>query len=196
MRRELLYFAYGSNLLPHRLRARVPSARPLAPARLPGYTLSFAKYSRDGSGKCTLEPAPGGQIWGGVYRLARHELRLLDRAEGLGYRRIRVRVQLADERWVSASTYLARAAARRPGLAPWDWYHRLVLRGAASFGLPAAYQRRLAAQPALPDPNRRRQAANERILRQAASRRRSRHGQFDRTRKREIGHTRCDTGAL
>jgi len=195
VRRSVWYFAYGSNLLPDRLRARVPSAQPLSAACLPDHRLSYNKLGRDGSGKCTLLPAAGAVVWGGLYRLPRRELRWLDRIEGPGYRRIRVRVRLPDGRWLSAVAYRARAAALKPGLQPWDWYQRFVLRGAAWFRLPAAYQRQLAAQSARPDPNRRRLAAQQRPLRELARWRRRGDG-FDRTRKRDSGHTRCEAGPL
>ncbi|TNF88372.1 MAG: gamma-glutamylcyclotransferase, partial [Gammaproteobacteria bacterium] len=40
---SLYYFAYGSNMSPARLQARVPSARPLGVYRLKGHRLSFHK---------------------------------------------------------------------------------------------------------------------------------------------------------
>ena len=52
MSATLLYFAYGSNLHPERLRERVPSAESLGVARLEAHVLRFHKRGRDGSGKC------------------------------------------------------------------------------------------------------------------------------------------------
>lgn len=46
------YLAYGSNLHPLRLTARVSSARPLGTVPMPGYKIAFHKRSIDHSGKC------------------------------------------------------------------------------------------------------------------------------------------------
>lgn len=54
-----LNFAYGSNMLTDRLRERVPSARPVAVARLAGHSLRWHKVSIDGSGKCDAEATVG-----------------------------------------------------------------------------------------------------------------------------------------
>jgi gamma-glutamylcyclotransferase len=50
----MLYFAYGSNMLTERLKARVPSTRPISPAILSDYDLRFHKRSTDKSGKCDI----------------------------------------------------------------------------------------------------------------------------------------------
>ena len=48
------YFAYGSNLVMARLRARVPVFGLIGPARLPAMRLTFDKRGSDGSGKANL----------------------------------------------------------------------------------------------------------------------------------------------
>lgn len=57
---NILYFAYGSNMSSARLRARVPSCRPIGIAFLPGHELRFHKRSKDGSGKCDAFQVEGG----------------------------------------------------------------------------------------------------------------------------------------
>ena len=54
----MLYFAYGSNLSSARMAARVPSARVVARAQLPGHALRFHKVGRDGSAKCDACTCP------------------------------------------------------------------------------------------------------------------------------------------
>lgn len=44
MTNPFLYFAYGSNNSPARLRTRTPSAEPIEAARLPGFRLVFDKW--------------------------------------------------------------------------------------------------------------------------------------------------------
>ena len=51
---SMKYFAYGSNMLTERLTRRVPNARCLGVARVPGRRLAFHKQSVDKSGKCDL----------------------------------------------------------------------------------------------------------------------------------------------
>ncbi len=48
----MLYFSYGSNMSSRRLLSRVPSARFITSASLPGHALHFHKKGLDGSAKC------------------------------------------------------------------------------------------------------------------------------------------------
>ena len=54
----MLYFAYGSNMLTERLKARVSSATPIGKANLSDHGLRFHKKSKDGSGKCDIIKSP------------------------------------------------------------------------------------------------------------------------------------------
>lgn len=152
---SLFYFAYGSNMSPQRLLARVPSAEPLAMTRLEGHQLRFHKYSRvDGSAKCDAwyTGEPGHTVYGLLYRMAANEKPLLDRCEGLGqgYEIKHVSLEADGEKPVKAFLYYATDI--QSGLQPFDWYKEHVLAGARFAGLPAPYQRRIAAVEARPDP--------------------------------------------
>lgn len=140
---SFLYFAYGSNMLTPRLRARCPSARPLATAFARDFSLSFCKRGHDGSGKATLLAGAYGedQVHGVLYAIAETERGRLDRAEGPGYEPLAAFavVTAEDEQVVTAHTYLARSEARDASLIPFDWYHALVLAGALEHGLPHLY---------------------------------------------------------
>lgn len=151
------YFAYGSNMLTARLQARVPSARPLGPARLPRHTLSFHKRSNnDGSGKCTIQPASDAvaTAFGVLFEIAPSERPALDRAEGLGvgYEARTVTVHTADGPR-SAYTYQASSDHLNPDLQPYMWYKALVIAGARQHGLPTSHLDMLQAVPARPDPD-------------------------------------------
>jgi len=50
----LYYFAYGSNLHPLRLQARLSSAQLIGTTILPGYALKFHKLGHCLSGKCNI----------------------------------------------------------------------------------------------------------------------------------------------
>lgn len=166
---RLLYFAYGSNLSTLRLRRRVPSARPLAVARLGAHRLHFHLRGRDGSAKCDayFTGRPGDAVWGVVWELDPDHKGALDDAEGLGYTydEADVQVTAADGARLNAFTYRARAERIVSGLAPYGWYRDFVLSGAREHGLPQALIDWLAARGVRRDPNPVRAARNRKILR-------------------------------
>lgn len=157
------YFAYGSNLLTARLRARTPSARPLGVARLPDHRLAWHKIGDDESGKCDAAPEPGATVWGVLYVIDASDLPVLDRAEdlGRGYAAALVQVHL-DGMPRAAWTY--RACRCDAALRPFAWYKDLVLAGAREHGLPDATVHAMAAVSAVPDPDAARDAAARRLL--------------------------------
>ena len=163
----LYYFAYGSNLHPERLRERVPSSRALAVAELDGHLLRFHKRGRDGSGKCSILPSdrPRDRVFGVVYRMAAAERANLDRAEGLGAGYLRVELTVRVEGAAQpVFSYRAQDGHIDDALAPFTWYHRLVLAGARHHGLPADYIAAIEAIAALPDPDTERHARHQRLL--------------------------------
>lgn len=156
MSEKLHYFAYGSNMSVPRLRARCPSAIPVATAYLNGHDLRFHKESSvDGSAKAdayhTDDPKHG--VYGVVFEIPVDERPALDAAEGLGagYESKQVILQLADGR--EAVAFLYYATQINPQLQPYDWYKQHVLHGANEAGLPEAYQTEIAGVAAIPDPD-------------------------------------------
>lgn len=88
--KRTLYFAYGSNLDPARMRRRCPTAAPTALAMLEGWRLAFGGHSRTWGGPvATLVKDPDEWVDGLLYALTPDELAVLDRCEGhpLCYRR-------------------------------------------------------------------------------------------------------------
>jgi gamma-glutamylcyclotransferase (GGCT)/AIG2-like uncharacterized protein YtfP len=152
------YFAYGSNMLSARLQGRCPSACACGIARVEGFELQFTKRSQDGSGKATIIAAgmPGARAYGVLFELDAADLTRLDQLEGVGrgYRRedafevvmgpeaqqLRVTTYIADLGWIDGS------------LRPYDWYLRLVLKGAQQHRLPPPYLEFLGATAAIADP--------------------------------------------
>jgi gamma-glutamylcyclotransferase (GGCT)/AIG2-like uncharacterized protein YtfP len=134
-----LYFAYGSNLSPQRLRARVPEAQVIGRARLAGWRLLFDKHGRDGSAKANIDPNPEHEVWGAVYRLAPAHRAPLDLVEGLGtdYHLRELKVELGAD-LVCVYTYVA--LRRRAGLPLQDWYLTHILDGAECHALPLAWR--------------------------------------------------------
>ena len=83
--RTMLYFAYGSNMLTARLKARVPSAVVVGLGLVEGHKLAFDKPSADGSGKCAMRAGnPEDRICGVLFTLDASEKGGLDDLE-VGY---------------------------------------------------------------------------------------------------------------
>ena len=164
---RIYYFAYGSNLHPPRLAERVPSSRLHGLARLRGHRLVFHKRGGDGSGKCNVHPTGKLQdiVHGAVFSMARAEMRLLDRVEGVGHGYWRVARPLSVAgRPIRVFYYLAQADFIQENLAPFDWYHALVLAGARGHRFPADYLHRIAAIVTVQDPDTRRAHHHHRLL--------------------------------
>jgi gamma-glutamylcyclotransferase (GGCT)/AIG2-like uncharacterized protein YtfP len=155
---SILYFAYGSNMLAERLHARCRSARFRGTARAEGFALSFAKRSRDGSGKATLAAsnAPAACVHGVVFDIQESDIDELDRLEGLGrgYNRDNAFnvVEEPHRLLLSVATYIADPESVDPTLKPYDWYLRLVIEGARQHRLPPQYIEALGATPTTEDP--------------------------------------------
>lgn len=158
-----LYFAYGSNMLGRRMLARAPSARRVGLATLVDHELRWHKVSKDGSGKCDVEPAPGSVVHGVLYEIDAADKPALDAAEGLamGYREVLLEVQTADGPRQGIS-YQATNIDRFT--TPYSWYKALVVAGAREQQLDPAYIQALEAVPGREDRNGTRAAENLRQL--------------------------------
>ncbi len=159
------YFAYGSNLLPERLRRRAPSARVVGPAVLEGYCLRFHKRGADQSGKCDAFRTGDRRdhVLGVIYELAETDRPVLDRIEGPGYATVQIKVSVGRD-VMRAFTYIAKPAHIDATLIPLDWYREFVLAGARRHGLDEAYVRSIEAIQAQPDPDTARSEENRAIL--------------------------------
>lgn len=138
---HFLYFAYGSNMLTERLRARCLSARQVDVGYMQNHALNFSKISNDKSGKATPIPKDGSKLYGVLFNIDTGELEKLDRAEGAGngYKRVSESVQIgSQEARAEAVTYVA--TKMDANLKPYDWYRNLVLAGAIQHGLPEQHQ--------------------------------------------------------
>ena len=137
----MLYFAYGSNMSVRRLVERVPSARVVGPAELPGHRLAFHKVGRDGSAKCDAHQTrnPDHRVHGVLFLLAAEDRPVLDRYEGLGqgYEQKQVEIIVDGGDIITAFTYYATHID--PVLKPFGWYKQHVVTGARENALPDDY---------------------------------------------------------
>ncbi len=156
------YFAYGSNMFFPRLKKRARSALSLGVARLCGYSLEWHKRSQDGSGKCSLSPSENGIVFGALFAIAISEEEGLAKAEGPGYQKITVQIEMGAER-LAAETFVAKPEYIAESLRPYTWYRDLVVAGAVQAELPAEYVLPLKQVQADTDPD------SERDLRERSS---------------------------
>lgn len=136
------YFAYGSNLLQARLKARTPSAVVAGIGILRGHQLKFHKIGDDGSAKCDAFQTDDSEdiVWGRLYQLDPAEKPILDAIEGVGHGYELKEVNVAcGENQVSAWVYVVQPGYIQDKLKPFAWYHRFVLLGARECGFPPAY---------------------------------------------------------
>ncbi|MGF1526627.1 MAG: gamma-glutamylcyclotransferase family protein [Candidatus Competibacterales bacterium] len=157
------YFAYGSNLHPPRLTARLGAVAPLGVAALHGHQFQFHKWGKDGSAKADARwtGRSSHRVWGALYGLSDGQRRELDAIEGLGKGYQRAWLAVAGE---VGFFYRATSDAWDPELKPFDWYRALVVAGGRYHGLPAAYLASIEAFEAVVDPDRERSASHWALL--------------------------------
>jgi predicted DsbA family dithiol-disulfide isomerase len=134
----LWYFAYGSNMSPGTFVER-RRMRPLATrwGWLAGYRLCFDLPIGPGERGCaSVTAAPDARVAGVLYRIGHADADRLDRTE-LGYRRVPIEVEADGGERIEAFTY--QSAVSRPGRRPSRRYLDLLLDGARTHALPAAY---------------------------------------------------------
>lgn len=138
-------FSYGSNMATKYIRDYCPSATYVMNALLPNYHVEFRRYSTDMQGGISsIMEAPGDQVEGIVYDIARKEIEDLDILENVPegiYRRDTFLVYGDDGAWHEADLYRAVSPER-----PYDpavRYIGLMIEGAREHGLSEGYVARL-----------------------------------------------------
>lgn len=162
------YLAYGSNLHPLRLAARVPSARVIGVVDMAGYRLAFHKRSVDGSGKCLIYTEQGERhkMYGVLYEFDAREKANLDVLEGNGKGYFEQLVQFPlNEQTYTPYIYVAQSTHIDSTLVPYHWYKKLVLAGARYHRFPPEYVAAIEATPSKADPDAKRTQENENLLR-------------------------------
>lgn len=164
-RGDILYFAYGSNLHPERLGARIPSSQLLGTADVSGYQLLFHKRGADQSAKCNAlySGDPRHQLLGALFRMDAAEKPILDEIEGAGYVVSEVVVTCQGARQ-KAFMYVAEQHYIDDTLLPYQWYKDFVFHGARYLGFPEQYIQDLIDVAAIADNDVERHARNERVL--------------------------------
>ncbi|WP_376696286.1 gamma-glutamylcyclotransferase family protein [Wenzhouxiangella sp. EGI_FJ10305] len=154
--RQRIYLAYGSNLHPRRLEARVGPADILGTVALPGWQLRFDKRGGDGSAKANLRPCPGGAqtVHAALFALYPEQVGRLDVFEGCGrgYETFLMNVEHAGQE-LDVFTYLAPSQWRSDAVLPFDWYVDLIAAGARFHGFDESYIQQIARHSSRKDPD-------------------------------------------
>jgi gamma-glutamylcyclotransferase (GGCT)/AIG2-like uncharacterized protein YtfP len=79
--KDMLYFAYGSNLDPERMKERCPSAQVIGSGALGGYRLTFTENNA-GKIVANIEEHEGSQVWGTIFHIEEADRKVLDKCEG------------------------------------------------------------------------------------------------------------------
>lgn len=161
---HLYYFAYGSNLLTVRIRARIPSARIETAAALAGFRMVFNKRGADGSAKCNILPGDESDaVHGVIWRISVAEKAALDAVEGPAYYTWWHMLPAAGRDY-PVFTYVTRPGMTADDRKPYDWYRAFVIAGAREHRLPPEYVDTLHSVTDMPDPDEARAERNRLIL--------------------------------
>lgn len=116
---ERLYFAYGSNINLEQMAVRCPAAQVVGSAVLDGYELLF-RGNRSGCGVATIEPLPGSQVHGLLWKLTPECERSLDVYEGYPrlYEKEDITVRTRDGSEVAVMAYIMTGELWPPSLLP------------------------------------------------------------------------------
>jgi cation transport regulator ChaC len=138
------YFSYGSNMNLQQIRSRCSRPAVVSVARLADHRLTFYGHSETWDGAMeTVEPTPGQEVWGVIFRVSRLDWERLDewqgaRLDGAGmYFHFPVTVNDSEGREHNVRLYKkdVQGAPRDPSRE----YLEHIAHGAAENGLPSYY---------------------------------------------------------
>jgi hypothetical protein len=117
---------------------RVNGFGSLGIAILFNYSINYSRKSLDGTGKPNIDEAPGGLVYGVLYKLPFRELSKLDKAE---FNQRQVVTVIVHGIEVEAVTYVAQPplVVSSGYLEPSEKYAELVIAGATQNEFPAKY---------------------------------------------------------
>lgn len=138
----MVVFSYGSNMSIKRIKERIPNVSKIGIGKIKGYTITFFKKSKDGSGKATIIKAKeDSEVWGVLFSISEKDKKKLDKIEGLGYgyNITNLDVYNENDEIIKAYAYIAEENYINENLKPFDWYFNYVLNGAKENNLPFEY---------------------------------------------------------
>lgn len=131
----VLYFAYGSNMNPERMKYRVPAARAFGVGVLKGWEVKERLYA-------DIQRKAGACVDGVLYLMQWYDVEKLDHFEGAPntYKRQFVKVMVGGMK-VDALVYVMtkNTVEQREGSSYPDDYREICSRGARMFGIPDVF---------------------------------------------------------
>lgn len=159
MSKNILYFAYGSNLSLEQMQKRIGSkAKVVGKAYLENHRLGFTIYSKKTwkGGVADIVPEAESKVWGAIYELTEQQLEKIDHYEGYKKDRDlkknfynRLQVEVVDKRGVKQPclTYQAEVGdeKKRKYLyhRPSEKYCEVIRKGGKDHGLPEEFYEHL-----------------------------------------------------
>lgn len=135
-----MYFAFGSNMNPERMRQREAFFTARVGAKLSDYKMSFSFRGPGGNGGANITPKKDSVVHGALYSLEDGGLQRLDLFEMVEdgcYRRAKVTVETINGERIDATTYIVTEEFYQEGLIPRRGYLDHCLAGKDV--LPAEY---------------------------------------------------------
>ena len=136
MQKEVVYFAYGSNMNPDQMAERCPGAKAVCPAKLRNYRLAERKYA-------DIDWDEGSNVYGVMYTVPENEMEKLDGYEGAPriYERIEVRVEFAMKPYMAVTYILTPEMKKeRDGIPFPEDYRKRCSVGAEHYHIPNDFE--------------------------------------------------------
>lgn len=136
----MIYFGYCTLLDVNGMHKYCPTAELMGIGRVQGYKMSFATYSAEGKGGCSLMEESGHEVLGVLFEVTPEEMADLDKASGVDkgwYKQINVVATDEQGRSVAAVTYVIPEPLGPYHPSP--KYVQPILTGARAFRFPKPY---------------------------------------------------------
>lgn len=144
MSKQIMYFAFGSNLSEKQMAERMPSFKKIANAKLKGYELSFPRACKserwDYKGIASIREKEGAEVQGVVYELTELGIHIMDWYEETDkgiYERITVNVE-TEQGEMEVITYRC-IEEEAHYIQPCEKYINQIIDSAKYHGLPVEY---------------------------------------------------------
>ena len=154
MSKNILYFAYGSNLFLEQMQKRIGGEpKMIGAACLENHRLGFTILSKTWKGGVAdIVPEAGSMVWGAIYELTEEQLEKIDHYEGYKKDRDpkknfynRLQVEVVDKRGVKQAclTYQAEVGDEKKRKClyhrPSEQYCEVIRKGGEDHGLPQEF---------------------------------------------------------
>lgn len=162
-------FSYGPNMLYSRISNRCSSVEVVDKLCIPGFKLNFNKMSRDDSGKANITKTDNKDdfMWGIIHRISWNDKPQLDKTEDLdyGYDLVSLnKLSITTNFNHHIKSYISTDKKYHTKKKPYDWYMKLVIKGAEENDFPDEYINKLKNTESKPDKDKKRKLKELSVL--------------------------------